>query len=225
MSFSIKEAEDLLVRCHRRCCICHRFCGVKIELDHMEPSRDGGTDDIENAIPVCFECHAETHCYNDNHPRGRKFRPSELRAHKEQWLTILQEHPGILLEPPGVVRAGPMQGLVDELEFNLGVAQRGKRNDVGCPFLDDQFKRALEDGIVSLLRQDLRTKLNEAYRLMMRANTAIRATTSRDPSSETGNSAVLWIREADPGISEAYEALLSLVSSDIPGQVAMEPRK
>lgn len=225
MPFKVKEAEELLVHSHRRCCICHRFCGVKIELDHIDPIGEGGTDDIENAIPVCFECHAEIHCYNDSQPRGRKFRPGELRAHKEQWLTLLKERPGVLLEPAREIRVGPMQGLVDELEFNLGVARRDRRAEVGCPFLDDQFRRALEEGIVSLLRQSLQEKLNEAYRLMMRANTAIRATTSRDPISETGHSAVLFISESAPKISEAREELLSLVLSDSRGQVGTAKRK
>jgi hypothetical protein len=70
--FPEKAATDLIVRCHRRCCICHRFCGVKLELDHMTPAGEGGSDEIENAIPVCFECHAEIHSYNDKHPRGRR---------------------------------------------------------------------------------------------------------------------------------------------------------
>lgn len=73
MAFERDEVSDLLARCHRRCCVCHRFCGVKMETDHIIPTEDGGDDSIENAIPVCFECHAEIHSYNDSHPRGRKF--------------------------------------------------------------------------------------------------------------------------------------------------------
>jgi len=92
-SFDRKEVSALLVQCHRRCCICHRFCGVKIETDHIVPAADGGGNDIENAIPVCLECHAEIHCYNGKHPRGRKFTPDELQAHKKQWLTICENVP------------------------------------------------------------------------------------------------------------------------------------
>jgi 5-methylcytosine-specific restriction endonuclease McrA len=72
------------VKARRRCCICQRYCGVKIETDHIVPSDEGGGDEIQNAIPVCFECHAEIHSYNDRHPRGRKFQPNELRGHKER---------------------------------------------------------------------------------------------------------------------------------------------
>jgi HNH endonuclease len=53
--FPQNDVDDLLVQCHRRCCICHRFCGVKIELDHIIPqSEPASNDDISNAIPVCF---------------------------------------------------------------------------------------------------------------------------------------------------------------------------
>jgi hypothetical protein len=35
MSFAQKDVNDLLTTCHRRCCICHRFCGVMIETDRI----------------------------------------------------------------------------------------------------------------------------------------------------------------------------------------------
>ena len=78
MTFPRDQVSELLARRHRRCCVCHRFCGVKIETDHIKPKEQGGGDSIENAIPVCFECHAEIHSYNDKHPRGRKFLPEDL---------------------------------------------------------------------------------------------------------------------------------------------------
>ncbi len=88
MPFPADAVSKLLADCHRRCCICHRFCGVKMETDHIVPRADNGPDDIDNAIAVCFECHAEIHLYNDRHPRGREFRPEELRRHRDQWLEV-----------------------------------------------------------------------------------------------------------------------------------------
>ena|SRR2546425_9170817 len=96
MAFPEKDATALLAACHRRCCICHRYCGVKMELDHIIPKAEGGPDTIENAIPVCFECHAEIHAYNDQHPRGRKFRPEELQLHKQQWVESAERQPTFL---------------------------------------------------------------------------------------------------------------------------------
>ena len=57
--FRPEEIETLLVACHRRCCMCHRFCGVKMEIDHIEGAAMDTSGDIANAIPLCFECHAE----------------------------------------------------------------------------------------------------------------------------------------------------------------------
>src|SRR5216684_5884754 len=118
MPFNRNEVDELLTTCHRRCCICHRFCGVKIETDHMTQAADGGSDSIDNAIPVCFECHAEIHSYNDEHPRGRKFRPDELRQHRDQWLKLCVEKPEAMLSAAWDRDVGPLQALMDELDFN-----------------------------------------------------------------------------------------------------------
>src|SRR5580704_6958047 len=93
--FDQVEVEGLLVACHRRCCVCHRWCGTKMEIDHIEQRADGGSDEITNGIALCFDCHAEVHAYNPRHPRGRKFTPTELRAHREQWLRLCDAHPAI----------------------------------------------------------------------------------------------------------------------------------
>lgn len=81
-------AREALVQSGRCCCICHRFCGTKIELHHIIPIEQGGDDSIENCIPVCFDCHADIGHYNDKHPRGRKYSPAELRAHRDQSLAV-----------------------------------------------------------------------------------------------------------------------------------------
>ena len=36
--FPQKDVDNLLTACHRRCCICHRFCGVKI-LEFLGPEK------------------------------------------------------------------------------------------------------------------------------------------------------------------------------------------
>ncbi|AXV36809.1 MAG: hypothetical protein CIT01_00645 [Methanobacterium sp. BRmetb2] len=90
MGFSREVKENLLVACHRRCCICHKSTGIKIEVHHIIPTSKGGPDTEENGIPLCFDCHAEVCAYNPNHPKGNKFSHSELRRHKEQWFKICQ---------------------------------------------------------------------------------------------------------------------------------------
>jgi hypothetical protein len=176
MAFNRDEVSELLSRCHRRCCICHRFCGVKIETDHIDPFESSRNDDISNAVPVCFECHAEIHSYNDKHPRGRKFLPEELRSHRDQWLKICSDRPELLIAPTRHADVGPLQALIDELDFNSTVAEVAKDwQSQGCKFQDLQFLRAIHEGSVSLLRDNIRELILEAYRAMGSANAALDA--------------------------------------------------
>lgn len=85
MPFPPQVAEDLLVKSGRCCCLCHQFKGPKIEVHHIEQKADGGTDDPDNGIPLCFDCHAEVKAYNPHHPKGRSFSPSELKRHRNNW--------------------------------------------------------------------------------------------------------------------------------------------
>jgi hypothetical protein len=170
LPFKASDVSRLLADCHRRCCICHRFCGVKIEIHHIEPVADGGADSADNAIPVCFECHAEIQLYNDRHPRGRKFRPDELRLHRDQWLGICRESPGDLLVPARSQGIGPIQALVDELEFNAVIAGRTNPQELGALFLTTQFDRAIAEGVFALLHDDLRGRIAAVYATLMKAN-------------------------------------------------------
>jgi len=213
VGFRREEVSNLLVRCHRRCCICHRFCGVKIETDHIIPSEERGTDDIDNAIPVCFECHAEIHSYNDKHPRGRKFLPEELRAHKEQWLKICDEHPETLVSAIRNADVGPLQALVDELEFNATVAAEGHFEKFGCKFQEKQFLRAIHEGAISLLKDSIRKPLLEAYREMGAANTALDGKFIRG-TGEASNAAGYRIAFAGQKIGPARDELLRFLSID-----------
>src|SRR5580704_1387349 len=121
--FKQEDADALMVACHRRCCLCHRFCGVKMEIDHIIQSADDGPADIANGIAVCFECHAEIHNYNDEHPRGRKFHPEELRQHMEQWLKICASPLTFATVQPFETRIDPLQSLFDEPELNIEVTK------------------------------------------------------------------------------------------------------
>jgi hypothetical protein len=85
MPFSPQVKAQALIACGRSCCICNEFCGTRIECHHIIPEVDGGSDDFENCIPLCFDCHAEVGHYNAEHPKGNKFTPDELRGHRNAW--------------------------------------------------------------------------------------------------------------------------------------------
>ena len=216
VGFDRDEVAKLLVAVHRRCCICHRLCGTKIETDHIIQEADDGRDDIDNAIPVCFECHAEIHSYNDRHPRGRKFTPDELRGHKTQWLQICKESPEALVASSRTADVGPLQALIDELEFNVVVCRYvGSR---GALFGDEQFRRAIEHGVIAILESTLKKAILEAYAAVSRANQRILAELNQDPRSEligrATNAAIEAIKDATPKVATARDLLLSFLSSE-----------
>lgn len=85
MSFSPTIKAEALAVCGRHCCICHKFCGIKIECHHIAHESEGGPDTFENCIPVCFDCHADMRSYDFKHPKGTKYTPDELRQHRDRW--------------------------------------------------------------------------------------------------------------------------------------------
>ena len=91
MSFPKDVVDMALVASGRCCCICHKFCGVRIETHHIRPKSKGGDDSSENCIPLCFDCHAEVEHPNDQHPRGRKFSENELLKHRDTWFSKVKE--------------------------------------------------------------------------------------------------------------------------------------
>lgn len=90
MSFPPDIAERALLDSGRHCCICHVFCGFKIELHHIVQEADDGDDSYENCIPLCLNCHAEVKAYDHRHPKGRKYTESELRGHRDRWYAKVQ---------------------------------------------------------------------------------------------------------------------------------------
>jgi len=59
MGFSDKIKQEILVRSARHCCVCHQAKGLNIEVHHIKLTSHGGDDTLENAIALCFDCHAD----------------------------------------------------------------------------------------------------------------------------------------------------------------------
>jgi hypothetical protein len=80
--------EDVRIRvllwCDRHCCLCKKACGVDIEVAHLEAVADGGSGDIDNAIPLCYDCHAKIGHYNKKQPKGSKYKMVELKVRRNQ---------------------------------------------------------------------------------------------------------------------------------------------
>ena len=212
--FNAADVQVLLVACHRCCCICHRFCGVKIEMDHIVPQAEGGEDTSDNAIPVCFECHAEIHSYNPKHPRGRKFQPEELRGHRDQWIAVCKERPEIFRRSSIAPTPRPLQALIDELEFNETVTSSGGE---ACPFKDEQFREAIRSGSISILRDEIKKAINQAYVEIGRVNQLIDSAVNqvnpnmREVVMDRAKQNAVATREM---IRRAKEQLLTFLSSE-----------
>ncbi|MDO8311401.1 MAG: HNH endonuclease [Sideroxyarcus sp.] len=93
MAFPPKIQEDALVACNRHCCLCHKFCGLKIELHHIVHKSEGGKDIADNCIPLCFDCHGDMRSYDHKHPKGHKYTANELIRHRDNWYAKVQGAP------------------------------------------------------------------------------------------------------------------------------------
>jgi hypothetical protein len=190
-----------------------------METDHIVPAAESHDHSIKNAIPVCFECHAEIHSYNPKHPRGRKFTADELRGHKEQWLEICANRPEVFINAARNADVGPLQALIDELEFNGVVADDAVAKHatssyfVGCTFHVEQFLRAIREGSISMLQDNLKRSILEAYRAIGHANHSMNAITVGARIDEQ-NTAKLAVHEAKGKIHEAHDALLQFLGSE-----------
>jgi hypothetical protein len=63
-----------------RCCRCHE---IGIDIHHIVPQAQGGSDDIDNAAPLCQNCHAR---FGAN-PEKR----TEIRLMRDWWYVVVRE--------------------------------------------------------------------------------------------------------------------------------------
>ena len=174
MTFNDAAVKELLVKCHRRCCICHRYCGVKMEIHHIVP---GGSDEIGNAIALCFDCHAEIEHYNIKHAKGRRFTPEEIKGHKKQWLRICAENPIIFASTVPPAEGGALERLLCELIYNKCLANM-KPIHPAAVYEVEQFRRAIADGTLTWLKDEQAEAVNKAYALINEINNRARGITS-----------------------------------------------
>jgi hypothetical protein len=85
MPFSEAIKTKAMLACGHRCCICHEFCGNKMVVHHIKAQANGREDSFENAIPLCFDCHAIVMLYNPAYPKGIKFSEQELIRQRDTW--------------------------------------------------------------------------------------------------------------------------------------------
>jgi hypothetical protein len=89
MGFNQKDAEKLLADTGRRCCICYSLHNV--QLHHITPVEEGGTDNIDNAIPLCPNCHDEVHGRYASGRTTRTYTPNELKLHRQRTIRLVSK--------------------------------------------------------------------------------------------------------------------------------------
>lgn len=220
MGFKQRDIDKLLAECHRRCCICYKFCGFKMEVHHIKQKVDKGDDDIKNGIPLCFECHSEVAFYNPQHPKGRKYSESELFEHKKLWLDLCKNNPLVLVSAARNSDIGSLEGMVLELDFNLRVAKLAEgaypQERIGCSLKVFQHEKSMADGSILLLSDDVREKVNEAYLKIGRANNFISTLVNVRPIGSEFSTAqdniFVSLRDSVITIEDAFNSLKEFLS-------------
>ncbi|MBA4388404.1 MAG: hypothetical protein C0404_10515 [Verrucomicrobia bacterium] len=129
MAFSDTIREEVLVKSHRRCCVCHEFAGRNVNVHHITQEADDGSNTLDNAIALCLRCHAEAGHYNPRHPLGTKYSPEELRKHRDQWWLYCEknaadpESTGTSIQPVLTLPNGTVQLSEDAKEVRRIVSQ------------------------------------------------------------------------------------------------------
>lgn len=99
--FPSSVRDQVLVESARHCAVCHRFKALGVEVHHIVPSSEGGANSEENAIALCFDCHAAAGHYNPQHPKGSRYSREELRRAKATWKRTVSS--GLIVSPPDCV--------------------------------------------------------------------------------------------------------------------------
>ena len=91
MPFDTKTKTRMFIKSGRLCCLCLKQCGANIEAAHIIDHAKGGSDEEENGIPVCFDCHQEIGAYDPGHPLGNKFTSEELIARRDRIYRLVND--------------------------------------------------------------------------------------------------------------------------------------
>jgi hypothetical protein len=106
-----------------------------------------------------------------------------------------------------------LQALIDELTFNHQVATATVEV---CPFMMDQLRRAITEGVLSMLDDQIRRSLITAYHQMSVANQAIQKAASAPAGAwlEEENNARRSVQSSANLIHAALQKLVKLLGSE-----------
>ncbi len=83
--FSEKDKIKVLLWSERHCCLCDKQCDTNIVVHHIrQEGKPEELSNIENAIPLCYDCHGRIKSYSLAHRVGTSYRIDEVKARREQ---------------------------------------------------------------------------------------------------------------------------------------------
>lgn len=86
--FKEKDKIRILLWCDRRCCLCGKACGTDIVIHHIEQKGEN-LSGIDNAVPLCLECHNKIASYDPRHRWGTKYK---IKARRNQIYDMYTQH-------------------------------------------------------------------------------------------------------------------------------------
>ena len=231
MGFNKTVVENALISCGRHCCLCHKFCGTRIELHHIDQKKNGGDDSLDNCLPLCFNCHADVMTYNPYHPKGKKYTFSELKRHRGNWYEKVKLSEGTKITDSNYLNLDKktferLNELLDSKNLMWFIKQNGF---IGGQFPDkiflDVYKFVLECDLpeFEFIDADLEGLKSELYENFKLLNDLIsKHTFSAGPNRqsipreweikfpERLDKAILDFETLTPIISENYKSLIKL---------------
>lgn len=88
MGISPEVADEVLVKCARHCCICHRFRPLHLHIHHIDELSAGGGHEPDDLIAVCVMCHSDVHVQTT---LTRRFSARELRLHRDAVCELVRD--------------------------------------------------------------------------------------------------------------------------------------
>lgn len=163
MGFPQQVKEEVMILCARHCCLCENPKGLKMEVHHIVHRSEGGDDTLANAIPLCFDCHADMRSYDSKHPKGLKYSRNELIRRRDDWYAKVKSN-GIRPASPGnsaETDQKVLEHLVKVLPWNGSISFIKQNNFAGFSFDCDRlldfgyFRDACENPFFRFTDQEL----------------------------------------------------------------------
>ncbi len=140
--FSPETKRKVLLWSDRHCCLCGKACGIDIVVHHID-----GVDnnDRSNALPICYDCHAKLHHYDDQAPIGTKYKPDELIARRDQ---IYERHTNHLVPPINIRLVDVHRNRLDKPSVKTIVRHLSDSNPARVKIIMTVFVGKINEGVI-----------------------------------------------------------------------------